>query len=122
MSSFDQERRDREVLEARYSWRRIVELQLDPVRGNFDVGHLKEINRRIFQDLPVVGFEDVRPGEFRPAVPAGKDWVKTRQLSTVEGPFTVAYSRMDRDAIARLERTCVPGMAQNLGGGSPLAR
>lgn len=32
---------------------RIVELKLNPVEGNFDAAHLKEINRRILQDMPM---------------------------------------------------------------------
>ena len=95
----------REQIEADYTFKRVVELELDPVRGNFDVAHLKEINRRIFQDLPGAGFDDVTPGEFRPPVPGGKDWMKNRGLSTVEGVFYVAYSRMDEAAQGRLEKT-----------------
>ena len=95
----------REQIEADYTFKRVVELELDPVRGNFDVAHLKEINRRIFQDLPGAGFDDVTPGEFRPPVPEGKDWMKNRGLSTVEGVFYVAYSRMDEAAQGRLEKT-----------------
>jgi cell filamentation protein len=95
----------REQIEADYTFKRVVELELDPVRGNFDAAHLKEINRRIFQDLPGAGFDDVTPGEFRPPVPEGKDWMKNRGLSTVEGPFYVAYSRMDEIAQGRLEKT-----------------
>ena len=94
----------REKLEADYTFRRIVELELDPVRGNFDVAHLKEVNRRIFQDLPSAGFDDVTPGEFRPPVPEGKDWMKNRGLSTVDGSFYVAYSRMDNAVQVRLEK------------------
>lgn len=94
----------REKLEADYTFRRIVELELDPVKGDFDVAHLKEVNRRIFQDLPAAGFDDVTPGEFRPPVPDGKDWMKNRGLSTVDGAFYVAYSRMDEKAYARLDK------------------
>lgn len=32
---------------------RILELKLNPVNGNFDAKHLKEINRRILQDMPM---------------------------------------------------------------------
>jgi cell filamentation protein len=94
----------RQQLEADYTFERVVELELDPVRGNFDVAHLKEVNRRIFQDLPGAGFDDVMPGEFRKPVPDGLDWMKQRGLSTVPGPFYVAYSRMDDAATARLEK------------------
>jgi len=94
----------RQRLEADLTFRRVVDLELDPVRGNFDAAHLKEVNRRIFQDLPGAGFDDVMPGEFRPAVPDGKDWMKQRGLSTVDGSFFVAYSRMDKATTARLDK------------------
>src|SRR5262245_7365765 len=94
----------REQLEADYTSKRIFELQLDPVRGKFDAAHLKEINLRIFQDLPGAGCDDVTPCKYRPPVPEGKDWMKNRGLSTVEGSFYVAYSRMDEDAQARLDK------------------
>jgi len=77
----------RAQLEADYTYKRLYELTLDPVRGNFDAAHLKEINRRIFQDLPGAGFDDVTPGQFRPPVPGGKDWMKQRGLTTVDGSF-----------------------------------
>ncbi|MDR2881647.1 MAG: Fic family protein [Azoarcus sp.] len=94
----------RQQLEADCTFKRVVELELDPVRGNFDAAHLKEVNRRIFQDLPGAGFDDVTPGEFRKPVPDGLDWMKQRGLSTVDGPFYVAYSRMDEAATARLDK------------------
>ena len=94
---------DRAMLEADCAFRRLIELQVQPVIGSFDARHLKEINRRIFQDLPGLGFDDVTPGQYRPAVPDGKDWMKNRGLSTVEGSFYVAYSRMDAAAQARLD-------------------
>jgi cell filamentation protein len=70
----------RNQLEADYTYQRLYELSLEPVRGNFDAAHLKEVNRRIFQDLPGMGF-DVTPGEFRKPVPDGLDWMKQRGLS-----------------------------------------
>ena len=94
----------REELEGRFARWRITELEASPVAGNFDAAHLKEVNRRIFQDLPGAGFDDVTPGEFRKSVPDGLDWMKQRGLSTVEGPFHVAYSRMDDAATARLDK------------------
>ena len=51
---------------------RIVELELDPVRGTFDAAHLQEIHRRIFQDLP-----HHNPGEYRPDA---RGHVKERRL------------------------------------------
>jgi cell filamentation protein len=92
----------REEIEGRFTRWRITELEVSPLVGNFDATHLKEIHRRIFQDLPGAGFDDVTPGDFRPPVPEGKDWMKNRALSTVPGTFYVAYSRMDETAQARL--------------------
>ena len=89
----------RQQLEADYTFKRIVELELNQVRGSFDAAHLKEVNRRIFRDLPTAGFDDVRPGEFRGPVVGGSDWMKQRALSTVIGSFHVAYLRMDAAAI-----------------------
>jgi len=94
----------RKELEALYVAVRVAELKIDPVVGNFDVAHLREVNRRIFQDLPGTGFKDVTPGEFRESTPDGYDWVKDRGLSTQKGLFCVAYSRMDEAAKARLDR------------------
>lgn len=63
---------ERERLEADFTFQRGIELELEPVRGTFDVAHLKEINRRLFQDLPGAGFNDVTPGEFRSPAPEGQ--------------------------------------------------
>lgn len=94
----------REEVEGRYSRWRITELDKNPVVGKFDAAHLKEVNRRIFQDLPRLGFDDVTPGEFRKPVPDGGDWKKQRGLETVNGSFFVAYSRMDDKAQERLDK------------------
>ena len=93
----------RQALEAEHTFRRIVELHLDPVRGKFDAAHLKEINRRIFQDLPGLGFDDVTPGQYRPPVEAGNDWIKSRSLETADASSNVAYSPMDKEAQARID-------------------
>lgn len=94
---------ERQRLEGLYTAHRILELRLDPVRGNFDAAHLKQINQRIFQDLPGHGFDDVTPGEFRQPVAPGNDWIKSRRLETVGAPSNVAYSRMDAATQARLD-------------------
>jgi cell filamentation protein len=103
MSSKAPTAEQRQALEYSLGSMRLLELRLDPVRGTFDAAHLKEINRRIFQDLPAHGFTDVTPGQFRPAVPAGKDWLKTRTFETAEARGHVAYSRMDDRARVRLD-------------------
>ena len=94
----------REELEALFTRHRINELRLDPVQGTFDAAHLREINRRIFQDLPAAGFPEVRPGKYRePVADGGLDWIKRRQLESIGASTTVAYSRMDDAALARLD-------------------
>ena len=102
MSVDTQHQQERERLEADHTSRRIAELYLHPVEGAFDVAHLREINRRIFQDLPGAGFPEVTPGEFRPETPAGKDWVKHRQLTGTNIVSNVAYSPMDPASQTRL--------------------
>lgn len=104
----------REQVEANLTALRIFELELDPVVGIFDAAHLCEINRRIFQDLPGAGYPDVTPGLYRPAVPPKQDWIKTRSLSTVRGAFTVAYSRMDKKALARLDKVLKKAVPKKL--------
>ncbi|MDQ1919325.1 Fic family protein [Massilia pseudoviolaceinigra] len=107
---------DREKLETSFTTRRATELELSPVRGQFDVGHLKEINRRLFQDLPKAGFDDVKPGEFRPPAPEGKDWVKNRGLATVAGSFYVAYSSMNTNDHERLDKVLEGAVPDKLRG------
>ncbi|MDR1276110.1 MAG: Fic family protein [Candidatus Accumulibacter sp.] len=95
----------RREAEADLTGLRIAELRIDPVRGNFDAAHLREINRRIFQDLPELGFTDVTPGVFRPTAPPDLDWVKARSLETVSVVTSfIAYSPMDKAARARLDK------------------
>jgi cell filamentation protein len=63
---------------------RIRELEVDPVKGNFDVAHLKEVHRRIFQDLP-----HHAPGEFREDAPAHN---KARVLESSGNRYVVPYA------------------------------
>lgn len=105
----------RAELEGRYTEWRIRDLEINPVQGSFNAAHLKEVNRRIFQDLPRAGFNDVTPGEFRPAVSDGVDWIKKRRLSTVDGAFFVAYSRMDDVATARIDKALEAANPEKLG-------
>lgn len=105
----------RQRLEADLTSSRIAELKVNPVKGNFDVAHLREINRRIFQDLPSVGFPEVKPGEFREPVQPGVDWQKCRVLESTSGRFFVAYSKMDEAAQRRLENTLAQIQPDQLG-------
>lgn len=97
----------REELEGRITWARIVELEAKPVQGKFDLDHLKEVNRRIFQDMPKAGFDKYTPGEFRPPARPGGDWVKNRpiDLEGVKGTIYVRYSDMDEKSREELAST-----------------
>jgi cell filamentation protein len=91
-------------VEAELTGARIAELRIAPVQGKFDINHLREIHRRIFQDLPSLGFRDVTPGEFRPPGDRAMPWMKHRALETINSPVYAAYSKMDEPAKQRLER------------------
>lgn len=103
MSISDDESRQR--LEGDLTSSRIAELKVNPVAGNFDLRHLSEVHRRIFQDLPSAGFSESTPGEYRPPVQSGVDWQKCRVLDAAPGQFFVTYSKMDEAAQQRLETT-----------------
>lgn len=92
----------RELDEARLTGARVIQIAYDPVPGRFDAAHLREINRRIFQDMPGAGYPDVTPGQYRPAIASG-DWMKSRKLETYAGDSAVAYSRMDAAAQEKLD-------------------
>lgn len=70
--------------EAALTFARLRELQHDPVKGQFDVAHLQEVHRRIFQDLP-----EHRPGEFRPDAPGH---FKNRELEASGDRVLVPYA------------------------------
>ena len=74
---------------------RIKELEESPVVGRFDTAHLREIHRRIFQDLP-----HHHPGQFRRDAQA---WVKARELESGEC-YYVPYAprRMLESGLARV--------------------
>ena len=70
--------------EGALTWVRIGELDDDPVQGNFDAAHLREIHRRIFQDLP-----HHAPGEYRPDAPVH---IKMRELEASGYRYHVHYA------------------------------
>ena len=63
---------------------RQAELVLNPVQGELDVAHLREVHRRIFQDLPHHG-----PGEFRADAPGH---FKHRRLESTNATVLVPYA------------------------------
>ena len=70
--------------ENQLTFARIAELQRDPVQGRFDVAHLQEVHRRIFQDV-----SEHRPGEFRPDAPMH---YKNRPLMSTRDNMLVHYA------------------------------
>ncbi len=92
---------ERQEVERILTSRRIVELKLNPVKGDFDAAHVKEINRRIFQDLPRYGFKDVTPGVFRSE---SKLYYKIRDLPSVNKSHFVAYSSMNKSDLDQLNK------------------
>jgi cell filamentation protein len=95
---------NRDQDEARWTRFRAAELAAEPVAGHFDAAHLREINRRLFQDLPNLGYNDATPGEYRPPVEGNHDWYKTRALEGHAARPVVAYSRMDDSARQEIDR------------------
>jgi cell filamentation protein len=90
---------ERQLFEADRTFRRVAELLDNPVKGNFDAAHLKEINRRIFQDLPGAGFKDVTPGVFRSE---SQMYFKIRDIPSVNKSHYVAYSSMNQSDLDQL--------------------
>jgi len=74
-----------EQQEGALTFARIGELDDDPVKGIFNAAHLKEVHRRIFQDLP-----HHAPGEYRPDAPAH---IKARALEASGHRYHVHYAR-----------------------------
>lgn len=64
---------------------RILELQTHPVQGQFDTAHLREVHRRIFQDLA-----HHHPGAFRADAPGH---FKMRELESTGERHVVGYAR-----------------------------
>jgi cell filamentation protein len=98
-----------------------MELRESPVVGDYDLAHLREIHRRIFQDLPEAGIESVEPGSLRPpVVPADQDWVKERRLESIHAVSYPVYSSMDAGALQRLHAvldaisvTCLAALSED---------
>lgn len=74
----------RKEIEGRVTTIRTEELLRRPVEGNFDAAHLREINRRVFQDLP-----EFNPGQYREPAPGHS---KLRMLGSAGHTYLVAYA------------------------------
>jgi fido (protein-threonine AMPylation protein) len=84
---------------------RIRELAENPLRGNFDVDHLRAVHAYIFQDLP-----HHQPGQMRNDT---SGWSKARAL---EGEINIHEVHYAHDNIARRAETTL----RNLGGQAAL--
>lgn len=82
LNAFSPEKR--KEIEGRVTFIRSEELLRRPVQGNFDAAHLREINRRIFQDLP-----EFNPGKYRDPAPGHS---KQRKLASAGHTYLVAYA------------------------------
>jgi cell filamentation protein len=78
------EQKAREQHEADVVDNRIGELYENPIKGNFDVNHLKAVHRYIFQDLP-----HHQPGTVREDT---ESWVKHRALESRPVVYDVHYA------------------------------
>ncbi len=105
---------ERQLIEGQCTFQRITELELVPVRGKFDIAHLKEVHRRIFQDLPSHGINELPPGEFRQQVESGEIWKKERAFKTLNIDYTVVYSNMDAQAHEQLNKVLEKAAPENL--------
>lgn len=90
------DQREIEQKEGALTYARIEELERAPVEGKFDAAHLKEVHRRIFQDLPHHG-----PGEFRQEA---SHHIKMRALEAAPYRYNVHYANR-KDIDERLEKT-----------------
>jgi len=85
------EKEQLEAFEALLVGRRYAELQENPIRGRYDVAHLKEMHRYLLQDLPdALPDEELwpyveQPGEFR--APANLNHQKTIHQHLFKTPF-----------------------------------
>jgi cell filamentation protein len=94
---------DSTELETRLTWKRVQELELRPIPGKFDVAHLKETHRVLFQDCPQNGITRYAPGEFRPPVPFDMLHCKNRVLETSDAHSYIGYSWMNDNDRKELE-------------------
>ena len=102
-----------EEFQAKLISNRVSELNEQPIKGNFDVAHLKAINHYLFQDFPqynyLPGFDQYTPGKFRLENIRSGDWHKPRELLSLgvslekDNQFYVAYSNMTKEDIKKLE-------------------
>ncbi len=86
-----------EEIKDELSFIRISELIENPIKGNFDLEHLKKINAYIFQDSPE------NAGKFRSALKENEIWYKKRPYPGY-GKITVCYSQRDSKSIEEAEK------------------
>ncbi len=85
------EQKAREDREAELVTNRLAELYENPIRGDFDIEHLKSVHAYLFQDLP-----EHRPGVIRERTEDA--WVKHRALEGQAVVYDVHYANQDIEA------------------------
>ena len=84
MSGGPEDHAQKDAREAKLVFARIKELNEHPIRGPFDLDHLRAVHAHIFQDLP-----QHRPGEVRSDTPG---WSKNRMLEASNSVHEVHYA------------------------------
>ncbi|QCE33475.1 hypothetical protein FAI41_07755 [Acetobacteraceae bacterium] len=91
--------------------RKAADLGINPIKGKFDVAHLKALHGYIFQDNP-----KIQAGKFRAS--ARGDWHKERKLKSLNGFISLAvYSPMDevsKEKLLNLLKNIVPSSLSEL--------
>ena len=95
MSGGPEDHAQKEAREAKLVFARIKELNEHPIRGPFDLDHLRAVHAHIFQDLP-----QHRPGEVRSDTPG---WSKNRMLEASNSVHEVHYAH--ENIAGRIEAT-----------------
>jgi len=79
------------------SFLRAYQLELNPIRGQFDADHLRRVHGHIFQDSP-----EFSPGVFRESKPEFPHYMKNRKLAACVTRHRVHY--MPHDFAARVDQ------------------
>jgi len=98
---------EKERVEGIYIPLRTLELERQPIKGKFDLEHLRRINQHLFQDLPKLGKEYAefyKPGIFRQEVAKGVIWTKSRKMPGIKYASNIVYSNMDKQIINETEK------------------
>lgn len=123
----------REALEfyaARLVMAEILDLCLNPIKGEFDLEHLKKINERVFGPVTEAfmgldkriwakhikeGEDSPLAGTFREAVEPRYVWMKNRVYPSIPKPIPAYFSRMGKSSLDRIAKELEPEKLTRLG-------